>query len=490
MQWRRRPVIYEISTWAWLHELRAQYGTALTLDAVPPREWDALAAKHTDAVWLMGVWARSPAGAAVANANAGQQAEFRRALADYTPADNIGSAYCVREYVVDERLGGADALAKARAELAQRGICLILDYVPNHLALDHAWTTTHPEYFIRGTRADLERAPQEFVAVGENVIANGRDPFFPPWRDVAQTNAFDAGFRAASLETVRAIAAQCDGLRCDVAMLLLNQIFLKTWGERAGALPDTEFWRDLIFAVKAEFPDLLFIAEAYWDTEHELLENGFDYCYDKRLYDALTRDNAARVRAHVLSSSAYQDKLVRFIENHDEPRAAAILPPAQERAAAVIVATLPGAMLLHDGQMDGRKIHLPVFLARRAPEPKDFDLQSFYRALLKNIHADIFHRGEWQLCRCTGWSDNASFENILAWTWRDENERALVAVNYSAQRSQAMVALEWDDLRDNIWRLVDTLNGDVYLRNGNPLREAGLFVDLDAWRFHFLLFEL
>lgn len=489
MQWRKRPVLYEIPAWAWLAELSARYRANITLANVPAPEWDALAALHVDAVWFMGVWERSARGIDVSNANSDLQNEFARALSDYTVTDNVGSAYCVRAYEVDARIGGREGLARARAELAQRGVRLILDFVPNHIAPDHAWTETHPEFLLRGTLQDVEQSPGEFVRVGEYVFANGRDPYFAPWRDVVQVNAFDAGLRAAMIETVNAIAAQCDGMRCDMAMLLLNNIFAKTWGARAGDIPATDFWRELIPAVKQNFPDVLFIAEAYWNLEFELMQHGFDYCYDKRLYDRLKRDNASGVRAHLRAGADYQDKLVRFIENHDEARAADAFAPLQHRAAAVIFATVPGAKLFHDGQFDGRKIHLPVFLARRQAEAKNYELESFYRALLKVIDADMFHQGEWQLCACSGWIDNASFQNIVAWTWHHQDERALVVVNYSAQRSQAMVELAWDDLRTRVWRLSDALNGDVFLRDGNQLRDAGLFVDLDAWRFHFLQFE-
>ncbi len=489
MQWQRRPVIYEINTCVWLHDLGERYQQTITLGNVPTQEWDALGALRVDAVWFMGVWERSPASAQISNANAAQQVEFRHALADFQPDDNIGSAYSVRAYTVAAALGGPEGLARARAELAARGLRVILDFVPNHVAPDHAWTTEHPEYFVRGAVNDLARAPEEFIERGGAIIANGRDPYFAPWRDVAQLNAFDDGLRAAAVATVQNIAAQCDGVRCDMAMLLLNEVFARTWGARAGAVPTTEYWNELIPAVKAQFPDFLFLAEAYWDLEFELMQRGFDYCYDKRLYDRLAHENAASVRGHLLGELDYQDRLVRFIENHDEARAAATFAPMQERAAAVIIATLPGAKLLYDGQLDGRKIKTPVFMRRRAPEPHNYELDMFYRALLKTVHADLFHAGEWRMCAVQGWSDNASNQNLLAWSWRHAARRMLIVINYSNRRSQGMVQALWDDLNGRVWRLSDALNGEVFLRDGAQMNQAGLFVDLDAWRFHFLEFE-
>lgn len=489
MQWRKRPVIYEIHAFVWLHELSERYQQTITLGNVPAQEWDALGALCADAVWMMGVWERSPAGREVSNANAALLSEFQRALPDFRAQDNIGSAYCVREYTVDARLGGAGGLARARAELAARGLRLVLDFVPNHVAPDHLWVTKHPEYFVLGTQDDLARAPHEFVERGGSVIANGRDPYFPPWRDVLQLNAFHAGLRAAAIETVREIAAQCDGVRCDMAMLMLNEIFAQTWGARAGAVPGRDYWRELVPAVKAQFPDFIFIAEAYWDLEYELMRQGFDYCYDKRLYDRLERENAASVREHLQAKPDYQEHLVRFIENHDEARAAAVFALPRERAAAVAIVTLPGAKLMYDGQFDGRKIKLPVFLRRRAPETRNYELDVFYRALLKTTHDDLFHEGEWHPCAVQGWSDNASNQNLMGWAWRHDRRRVLIVVNYSERRSQGMVELPWRDMDGRVWRLSDVLNGEVFLRDGNQLSSTGLFADLDAWRFHFLEFE-
>jgi len=143
----------------------------------------------------------------------------------------------------------------------------------------------------------------------------------------------------------------------------MNSIFERTWGNRAGTRPATDYWPEVIPAVKKSHPDFLFIAEAYWDLEWELQQQGFDYCYDKKLYDRLEHDNAESVRLHLCADPAYQRKLVRFIENHDEPRAAATFSPEKERAAAVTIATVTGAKLFHEGQFEGRRVRLPVFLA-------------------------------------------------------------------------------------------------------------------------------
>jgi len=487
--WPARPVIYEINTWVWLNELSRQNQRTITLGTVPPEQWDELASLDMDAVWLMGVWERSPEGMRIANENAGLQADFRSALPDYTPADNVGSAYCVHRYVVDKRLGGPEGLAVARQMLAQRGLRLILDFVSNHVARDHSWVFEHPGFFVQGTREDLAQAPGAFFEVGGTVIANGRDPNFLPWQDVAQLNTFSPPLRQAVIETLNSVAEQCDVMRCDMSMLLLNNIFEQTWGGYVGGPPPEECWREVISAVRLQHPNVLFMAEAYWDLEWELQQLGFDYCYDKRLYDRLEHDNAESVRLHLTADLDYQDKLVRFIENHDEPRAAVTFTPEKERVAALTMMTLPGAKLLYEGQIEGRRVRPPVFLVRRPVEPIDSDLQAFYHQLLAAVEEAGLREGEWQLCQRTGWPDNSSYLNLVAWCWGQGEARYLVVVNLSEYQSQARIQLPWDNLARRAWQLTDILSGDMFEREGDEMQLMGLYVDLPAWRFHFLRFQ-
>ncbi|MGE5894904.1 MAG: alpha-amylase family glycosyl hydrolase [bacterium] len=483
--WPRHPVIFEINTWVWLQGLSRKYGRPVTLSTVPPGEWDDLADLGVDALWFMGVWDRSPKGIQVALGNEGLMADFRRALPDVRSEDIVGSPYCVRRYVVDEHLGGPQGLAVARSILSKRGMRLILDFVPNHVAPDHPWVLEHPGYFIRGNDGDFRRDPASFFKANGNVFACGKDPYFPAWPDVLQLNAFDRGLRQAVIETVSGIAEQCDGIRCDMAMLMLNTVFERTWGARAGERPVKDYWTTVIPATKTKHPDFRFIAEAYWDLEWELQQQGFDYCYDKRLYDRMEHSNAESIRQHLLADISYQERLVRFIENHDEPRAAATFPAGKARAAAVAAVTLPGARLLHEGQSQGLRVRLPVFLGRRPVEQVDQDLVSFYQRLLKGINHEVFRNGQWTLCERSGWPDNQSYLNILSWCWVKNEERYLIVMNFSEETVQARVRAPWDELKGKMWRLIDVLSGETYDRSGDEMRDAGLYVDFVPWGFHF-----
>jgi hypothetical protein len=453
MLWPDHPLLYEINTLPWLHLLSQRYQRTITLDTVPPNEWDRIAGLGCNAVWLMGVWQRSAAGAAIARTHPDLQASFRQALPDMAPTDIGGSPYSVAGYSVDPELGGNQALRSARRQLAERGLRLLLDFVPNHTAPDHPWVQTNPDCYLQPLR-------------------HGRDPYFPPWTDTLQLNAFSPAWRDTAVQTLNEIAAMADGVRCDMAMLLLNRVFSSTWNLPA---PSTDFWETVIPQVRAAHPDFLFIAEAYWDLEAALHAQGFHYCYDKRLYDRLLHDDAAGIRAHLQVDLAYQSRLIRFLENHDEPRAAAAFPPGRHRAAAIAAMTLPGAMLLHDGQLHGWQRRLPVQL-RRYPndtlDPSDRDLYRFYRALC----AARPHASRWQLLE-------TSNPNFLAWRW---DTGPLVIVNFSSSTAEGRVAVKGAEGRN--WILEDPLEGIAYERKGDEMVEPGLWVRLAPWAAH--LFSL
>lgn len=422
------PLIYEINTWPWLTELTSITGTPIDLGSVPAAEWDRIAASGFDAVWLMGVWRRSPRGIEIAKADAPLMGWFAESLPGFTDDDVVGSPYAVREYIVDDHLGGPDALATARAELARRGVGLILDYVPNHVAVDHPWTAD-PSLFITGTPQNLAEHPESYVEVNGAILANGRDPYFPAWRDVVQVNPFSPAFRAAAVSTLLTIAEQCDGVRCDMAMLVMNDVFVRTWGDAGGATPDDKFWPATIEKVRAHHPGFRFIAEAYWGTEPELIAQGFDHCYDKVLYDTL-RTEPPRLWSVLSDDVDLSRNRLRFIENHDEERAAPAFG-TRDRQCAVTVLSLPGARMVHQGQIEGRRRRLPVQLGRFADEPVDADRVVFYRALLAVVGDAAFGGAEWFLCGTRGAAGGGSPDAVVAWT-RGPGQDWLVVVNTGA----------------------------------------------------------
>jgi glycosidase len=479
-------VLYQINTRVLLHEVRP----GATLDELPDALLDDLAAKGIDFVWMLGVWQTGPASRAVSRGHAGLRAEFLALLPDLVEDDITGSPFAVRDYAAHRDFGGEEALDRLRERLHRRGLRLVLDFVPNHVALDHPWVQAHPEWFVHGSAADLAREPQNWTRLGGHILAHGRDPYFPGWTDTLQLSWFHPGLRRAMLDELLRVSRRCDGVRCDMTMLLLPDVFRRTWGERArpadGAPADEgDFWPGAIAAVKGERPDFVFLAEAYWDLERTLLQQGFDFAYDKRLYDRLREGRAAEVRRHLAAEPDFQRRCARFLENHDEPRAAAVFGPEQYRAAAVVTYLAPGLRFFHEGQWQGRKQHASIHLGRRPAEPVDRALEDFYGRLLEVLKRPEVRGGTWRLCGCVpAWEGSPAAEGFLSWLWQAEGRRLLVAVNYAPAPGQCFVRLEGVRLEGNKWELHDLLSDASYQREGDDLARRGLYLDVPAWGHH------
>ncbi len=483
IEWPKNPIIFQINTWSWLYGLSETYNYPITLKNVPEEVLDKEISLF-DAVWLMGIWERSPKGREIAIQHPDLQQEYHSALRYFSTDDVVGSPYSVHYYHVDSHLGGQEGLAFFRKQLADRGILLLLDYVPNHVAVDHIWTLEKSDMFIQGTFEEQISNPYDFFSVGDKVYAHGRDPYFPPWSDTVQINAFSLDARQKAINTLLNIARQCDGVRCDMAMLLINKVFKRTWGERVGTPPEKEFWQEIIPAVKEKFPNFKFIAEVYWDLEWDLLQQGFDFCYDKRLYERLLHDNAESIREHLQADWDYQSRLVRFIENHDEKRAIKVFGEERSRAAAIISLTLPGARLIHEGQMRGHSIKLPIQLRRRPMEVDITELMDFYQNLLKIIPGKEKGKGQWELCKIEPVANDNSYKNLIAYTWSFVNKNILIVVNFSTYLTRGHVRFKGVHYGFNEWTFRDLLTEEEYTYKGEDLDTYGLYVDLDAWKGH------
>jgi glycosidase len=498
MTWPKKPFIYQINTWVWLESLSTRFDRPIKLDTVPDEIFYELSSRHADAIWMMGVWQRNPDGRKSA---LNYTHEYQPVLPDLTDDDVIGSAYAIGDYRVDDRLAshgdGRRALAHFRHRLREHGLLLILDYVPNHVATDHPWVTHKPHYLVRGTHHDLQEAPDLFFQTHNDegqdlIIAHGRDPYFPGWIDTAQLNAFSLEYRQVAGDLLRDIASQCDGIRCDMAMLMTNDVFSRTWGNYlTETAPMTEFWQEVIPYVKQEFSDCLFIAEVYWDMEYIMLQQGFDMTYDKRLYDRLREGYVHHLRDHLHASLPFQEHLVRFIENHDEDRAAASFGVERSRPAATLICTLPGAVLIHDGQMTGRTVKLPMQIGRQPHEDPNWALYGFYNKLLKETRHPIYQEGSWRMFTIEpSFAENYTNQHMLAYGWTHGHDFRMVVVNLTARWSQGIVKVYgWDEIRGGQWHLVDVLSGVSIYRDGERIAEEGLYVELEAFQSQVFRFE-
>jgi len=483
----RYPLLYQINTHVWLTELSRDLRRPATLDDIPDVALDRLAEMGLDWVWFLSVWQTGLWGQQISRSNDEWRKEFAETLPDLREEDIAGSGFAITGYTVHQALGGDAALALLRERLQKRSLRLMLDFVPNHTALDHPWVEDHPEYYIPGTELELARTPQNYTWVkrkrGDLLLAHGRDPYFPGWSDTLQLNYGNPATQEAMMKELVKIAGQCDGARCDMAMLVLPEVFERTWGIRA-----QPFWPQVTERVRKQVPGFCFMAEVYWDLEWTLQQQGFDYTYDKRLYDRLREGHARPVREHFLAGLDYQNKLARFLENHDEPRAAATFPPEVHEAAAAITFLSPGLRFFHQGQFEGRKKRISPHLCRGPEEPIDQKMKEFYDRLLSVLRYPIVRNGQWQLLECIpAWEGNWTWDCFVAFAWQGlDGERLLVAVNYASNQSQCYVRFPFADLVNRRWLLQDLLGDAKYDRDGNDLESRGLYLDARPWHCHAL----
>ena len=477
------PSLYQINTRVWLTELSRNLRRPATLDDIPDVELERLAELGFDWVWFLSVWQTGLAGQRVSRTNPEWRKEFEDALPDLREEDIVGSGFAITGYTVHPELGGDAALARLRRRLRNCGLQLMLDFVPNHTGLDHAWVEDHSEYYILGTETDLARSPQNFTRLkrqrGDLILAHGRDPYFSGWPDTLQLNYGNPKTQEAMMGELMKISGQCDGVRCDMAMLVLPDVFEGTWNTQS-----QPFWPKATQRVREQFPGFCFMAEVYWDMEWTMQQQGFDYAYDKRLYDLLREGHARPVREHLSAGLNYQNKLARFLENHEEPRAAETFAPGRHEAAAVITYLAPGLRFFHQGQFQGRKKRISPHLRRGPDEPPDQKLEQFYDRLLAVLGQLLVHEGHWQLLECRpAWDGNSTWESFLGFAWQGPTgKRLLVTVNFAPNQSQCYIRLPFTDLADGKWRLQDQMGQAIYDRDGSDLQSGGLYLDATPWQ--------
>lgn len=483
----RYPSVLQVNTRVWLNSLSRCQGAQIGLAEVGATDWDRFADLGMDWLWLLSVWQTGPKSRRVSHQHFEWRMEFLSLLHDLTEDDIGGSGFAIQEYRVADGLGGEAALRQARDEVRRRGLRLMLDFVPNHVGLDHTWVSKHPDYLVTGSEEDLKRSPQNHVRLetphGFRVFAHGRDPHFAGWPDTLQLNYGNPAVREVMLAELHKVAERCDGVRCDMAMLLLPDVFERTWG-----IHIEPFWPMAIQSIRQRWPDFVFLAEVYWDLEWTLQQQGFDVTYDKRLYDRLRTPQPQAVRDHLRADLEFQNHLARFLENHDEPRAAVVFPDAQHEAAAIVTYLTPGLRFFHQGQLEGFRKRISPHLVRGPDEPVDARLSGFYRRLLDILRRPLVRDGDWCLLECApAWHDNWTWNCFVAFVWcgRDES-RLLAVVNLAPHQSQCHVQLPFADLRGGNHRLTDVMDGSVYDRPGDQLAGKGLFVELPAWGYHVL----
>ena len=485
------PKIYEINTRVWLKKFNKKL-----LD-VPFNFYTDLALKGINMVWLMGIWKTSPGVINKYCFTPDLKNSYDKALKNWKKEDVIGSPYSIDEYDINPEIGSWKDILILKKNLNEIGIKLILDFVPNHFSVESRILKCKPEIFLQVDEEFYKKDPFTFFKSQNNpdlTFAHGRDPLFPAWQDTVQVNFFSTNARNYLCEIILKLAEVSDGIRCDMAMLPLNNVFSNTW---VGVLkknnitkPSDEFWGTTIKKVKEKNPGFIFLAEAYWDLEWDLQQLGFDFTYDKRLTDRLASNYMPEILSHLKADMEFQTKSVRFIENHDEPRAITKFGKFRSLAAATIISTIPGMKFYYDGQFEGKKIKLPVQLGREPVEKFSNTVYKYYEKLLNITKEDIFIFGKWELLEpVSAGNENLSYQSFLAWLWTFKKSKALIIINYSELTCQCRIKIETGSDKNYIV-LHDQLNGKIFDRTLSEIKNPGLFIELKGYASHIFTFEV
>ena len=465
------------------------------LSDIPLSYWENLSANGIEIVWLMGVWETSSLLIDRCCFEEGLMQSYNRTLKDWQRKDVVGSPYAINKYAINPEFGTKKDLLHLRKTLNELNILLMLDFVPNHFSAETELLKSHADIFLETTEDVIASDKHTFyrpIQQPHRIFAHGRDPFFPAWTDTIQLNYFNLNTRKFLTTTLLNIAELCDGVRCDMAMLTLNNVFGNTWrgviNESLHPKPVDEFWKAAIADVKKDHPNFIFLAEAYWDLEWDMQQLGFDFTYDKKLLDRLKDGTPKNVHDHLRADISFQQKSSRFLENHDEDRALSSLGTEKSLAAVVIISTIPGMRFFFDGQTEGKKVKLPIQLGREPKESKNKTVAGFYDKMFRITKSDIFSLGEWELKEALPVSDkDNSSGNVLTWLWTYKKEHCLVVVNYTNTSSQGRIKISADNFQEQII-FKDLLNGNEYIRTANEVMYSGLFIDLPPFQAHIFQF--
>ncbi|KAL0483556.1 alpha-amylase [Acrasis kona] len=482
----RSPMMYEYSTRPFLYEMSLKYKQPnMKLINVPMSEFQRLADLGVTMIWMMGVWEIGEYGKCRAT-DEDLRKSYGTHLPDYTFSDIIGSPYQVLDYRINPSIGTDEEVLLFKNKLNAIGIGLMLDFVPNHSAVDSSWVESNSSLYINVPRGTPK--PYDPYSYLPNGVANGKDPFYSAWLDTAQWNYWNPATRKLQFEKLMKVASLSDGIRCDMSMLLLNDVIEKTWSAQlksgGWSRPETEFWGDSIKKVKERYPKIKFLAEVYWNLERKLLSLGFDYVYDKSLYDELTTGDANKVRSHIASMDYdYLLHSANFVENHDEDRARSHFGSIEKSLAAVTVMfTIPGMRFNYHGQWEGKSSRLLVQLRRSVNEAVNQETVAFYEKLIKIIDHDVFHLGTWKMLSAGG---STEADRVLAWKWNFNNEKRLIVVSYSDQEGSGAVVLDdatpHEGSTDEVM-FSELLSGVQYKRSTKEVTSKGLFVLLKPYQ--------
>ena len=470
----KHPFLYQISTRPWLYELSKKYGRNITkLSEIPTEEFDVLQQNGVDIVWMMGIWKLGEYGLEFDRNNT-----YDNVMPDWTIEDVIGSPFAITEYTCNPELGTDDDILNLRIELNLRGMKLMLDFVPNHSAHDCPLSYSDIYMYVQapGGMYDSDRYNSRGIAYGSDVGHR-------PWKDVIQWNYFVRQTVEHMTKNFVNVLKLADAVRCDVAYLVLNDVFEEAWKSEIIAYnltkPDEEFWSVAIKAGREVNKNAIILAESYYDEYNKkLIDLGFDYVYDKPLLDnlLLTTNDVKEFLKNKNSES--WDKACHFVENHDEQRIVFKTGGNIKKAmaAGTIGATVGGMIFMNHGQWEGKKNKLDVHLRRATYETDNLEVKNYYKKLNQVLLEPAFRSSNfYYIDNITG----DKKDDFISYIKEEGDNHYLVVVNYSDKQGCANVPI-YNVKGYRYCLLHEALNDQEYVKTIAEVKN-GMQICLDAW---------
>ncbi len=486
-------LVYQIDIREFIRRINITNKNKPTFFDIPNNFFENLRNLGIEFLWILGIYEPSKVSREISISMKELHTRYFESLPDWQVEDVIGSPYAITNYKISKEFGGEESYKKLRKLLLEKfDLKIILDFVPNHFAIDSPVVKKHPEFFIKASENLSKSKTNEFISLKikgkEYLLAHGKEPYSPVWKDTLQLDYRSKKVRDFMIKELLKLSEKCDGLRCDMSMLLLSDIFYENWKDYP--LPDDyvplakEFWFEAIKKLKHKNPDFTLIAEVYWDRENDLLDLGFDYVYEKKLYNMILENSIGFINEYISRIFSYRKKRFLFIENHDEQRSAHLFQIEKLKAVATLIYTLPSMKLIYDGQIEGRKFYHALQLGRIQKEQESAELINFYKLLFSSIKNSTIKNGYFKILKpIPAWEGNPAFYNFIIYLYEDDKmNKDLVVINLSPYQSQCKVKILSYDLAGKRFLIKDRLSSEEYLRDGDEMLNNGLYLDLKPYQ--------
>ncbi len=397
VQWIPEVVMIAKNVYVWLHQLSEKHQREIKrLDQIPDEELDRLAKWNFNALWLIGIWERSPASQKIKHLTGNISA--------------VSSAYSLFDYVIAEELGGEKAFQNLKDRAWVRGIRMASDMVPNHMGIYSKWVIEKPDYFLQRNeppypnysfdganlseddRVDIRIEDQYYTRKDAAVvfqrkdrltgstkyIYHGNDGTNMPWNDTAQLNLLNPEVRESLIQTIMHVARKTPIIRFDAAMTLAKKHYQRLWFPNpgsGGAIPSrtdysmtleqfnqimpTEFWREVVDRINSEMPNVLLLAEAFWLMESYFVRTlGMHRVYNSAFMHMMMKEENEKYRQLITNTLEFNPEIlkryVNFMSNPDEETAINQFGKGDKYfGVAVMMLTMPGLPMFGHGQIEG-----------------------------------------------------------------------------------------------------------------------------------------